>query len=258
MDGGVIVLSTPDDLTATPVAALGKLTAHLTLTEQCVEKEQISRFRGNLYPADLSGDWQRGKGYLSLAQILRRLRHAEFPPDLLTDIGNIIQDFDGLIIDLANKYRAMPGITINTEFEQVPNPDSRVLLGPERDALGLNRVELDWQLTPFDKYSLRRSMEIIGEELGRAGVGRLRIDDWVSSDDLSSFPGTGAWHHAGGTRMGTDPKTSVVDENCRMHRVHNLFVASSSVFPTAGFANPTLTIVALTLRLADHFKTLMA
>ena len=258
MDGGIILLSTPDDLTATPVTALGELTAHLTLTEECVEKEQISRFRGNLYPADLSGDWRRGKGYRSLAMILRRLRNGEFPPDFLTDVGNIIQDLDGLIVDLANKYRAMPGIIINTEFEQVPNPDSRILLGAERDALGLNRVELDWQLTSLDKYSLRRSMEIIGEELGRAGVGRLRVADWVSSGDLSNFPGTGAWHHAGGTRMGTDPKTSVVDGNCRIHRVQNLFVASSSVFPTAGFANPTLTIVALTLRLADHFKTLMA
>jgi choline dehydrogenase-like flavoprotein len=258
MDAGLILLSTPDDLTATPASALGKTTAHLTLAEECVEKERISRFRGNLYPADLTGKWERGKGYRSLASIVRRLRNAELPHDFLTDVGNIIQDLDGLVMDLANKYRAMPGIVINTEYEQVPNPDSRVFLGPERDALGLNRVNLDWRLTSLDKYSLRRSMEIIGEELGRAGVGRLRIDDWVLSDDLSSFPGTGAWHHAGGTRMSADPKTGVVDKDCRMHGVANLYIAGGSVFPTGGIANPTLTIVALAIRLADHVKALMA
>ncbi len=258
LDAGLILLPTPGDLTATPASALGKTTAHMIFTEKCVEDEQISRFRGNLYAADLTGNWGRGKGYLSVARILRRLRNAELPHDFLTDVGNIIQDFDGLVADLANKYRAMPGIMINTEFEQVPNPDSRVFLGPERDALGLNRVNLDWQLTSFDKYSLRRSMEIIGEELGRAGVGRLRIDDWVLSDDIASFPGTGAWHHAGGTRMSANPKTGVVDKNCRVHGVHNLFIASSSVFATSGIANPTLTIVALAIRLADHVKALMA
>ncbi len=258
MDAGVILLSTPDNLTATPAAALGKTTAHLILTEECIEKERIARFRALLYPADLEGNWVRGKGYSAVRSIFRRLRNAEFPHDLLGHVGDIIRDFDGLVTDLANKYGDTPGITINTEYEQVPNPDSRVLLGPERDALGLNRVNLDWRLTSLDKYSLRRSMEIIGEELGRAGVGRLRIDDWVLSDDLSTFPGTGAWHHAGGTRMSADPKTGVVDKDCRMHGVANLYIAGGSVFPTGGIANPTLTIVALAIRLADHVKALMA
>jgi choline dehydrogenase-like flavoprotein len=116
---------------------------------------------------------------------------------------------------------------------------------------------LDWRFTDLDKYSLRRSLEIVGEEVGRAGLGRLKLNDWVVSDDLSSFPGSESWHHMGTTRMSADPKTGVVDKNCRVHGVDNLFIAGSSVFPTGGIANPTLTIVALTLRLADHIKTLM-
>jgi hypothetical protein len=257
LDAGFVLLSDPSDRTATPPKALGITTAHLTLSDECVEKERISRFRGNLYPGDLSGQWKRGPGYRSLALILRGLRNGELPPDFLAHLSNIVLDVDELASNLWNKFSVMPGIVIVSEYEQAPNPESRVFLGPEQDALGLNRVDVDWQLTSLDKYSLRRSLEIIGEELGHAGVGRLRTDDWVMSDDLSTFPGTGAWHHTGGTRMGVDPRTSVVDKNCRVHSVANLYVASGAVFPTLGIANPTLTIVALSLRLADHIKAVM-
>ena len=95
-------------------------------------------------------------------------------------------------------------------------------------------------------------MEIIGQELGRSGLGRLRIpageieEPWMNN------------HPMGTTRMHSDPKKGVVDENCRVHGISNLFMAGSSVFPTTGFANPTLTIVALAIRLADHLKGLLS
>jgi Choline dehydrogenase and related flavoproteins len=139
--------------------------------------------------------------------------------------------------------------------EQAPNPASRVSLSVERDALGMPRTRLDWQLTELDKRSVRSLTEVLADEMGRSGVGRMRLREWLLTDDRS-WPDnlSGGWHHMGTTRMHPDPRQGVVDTDCRVHGLSNLYVAGSAVFPTAGAANPTLTIVALTLRLSDHLK----
>ena len=112
------------------------------------------------------------------------------------------------------------------------------------------------KLSELDKKTINEANLLIGKELGRTGIGRLKLRDWLSIENprWSNYLG-GGWHHMGITRMHTDPKKGVVDENCKVHDLSNLYVAGSSVFPTAGTANPTLTIVALSLRLADHLKT---
>ena len=147
-------------------------------------------------------------------------------------------------------------VEVTTRLEQAPNPDSRVTLGPERDQLGLNRVRLNWQLTSLDKRSMIRALEILGAEAGRAGIGRVQI---TLSEDDDGWPETlrGGWHLMGTTRMSDDPRKGVVDRNCQLHGVSNLFVAGSSVFPTAGSAPPTLTLVSLAIRLADYLKERM-
>jgi len=139
--------------------------------------------------------------------------------------------------------------------EQSPNPDSRVTLGSDRDSLGQRRVRLDWRLTPFDIESAKRSQEILDKELRHSGLGRLYIE---LNDKTPPHRINGGWHHMGTTRMHTDPEKGVVDENCCVHGISNLFIDGPSVFPTSGYANPSLTIVALAVRLADHIKTLMA
>ncbi len=141
--------------------------------------------------------------------------------------------------------------------EQAPNPDSRVVLSKKRDALGLPRVDLNWRLTELDKRTLSVLTKTVGSELARLGVGRVRIGRFLLSDDDSWQPSDlrGGNHHIGTTRMATDTKKGVVDRNCRVHGVENLYIAGSSVFPTSGYVNPTLTIVALSIRLADHLKT---
>ncbi|HKH91378.1 MAG TPA: GMC family oxidoreductase, partial [Gemmatimonadaceae bacterium] len=143
-----------------------------------------------------------------------------------------------------------------TRQEQAPNPASRVTLGREHDALGMPRATLDWRLTSLDRRSFRAFYEVLGRELGRSGVGRVRMNDWVTSTE-ESWPAStgGGWHHMGTTRMHDDPKQGVVDANCRVHGIGNLSVAGASVYPTAGCANPTLTLVALSLRLSDRLKT---
>ncbi|MCH9045504.1 MAG: hypothetical protein IIA40_05310 [SAR324 cluster bacterium] len=123
-----------------------------------------------------------------------------------------------------------------------------------RDALGKRRVKLDWRLTRFDSVSVRRSLVILNQELGRALKGRVQL---LQSD---AAPWPGAWgphHQMGTTRIHVDPTKGVVDPDCRGHSVSNLYVAGSSVFPTSGFANPTYTLVALALRPADHLKDRM-
>jgi choline dehydrogenase-like flavoprotein len=143
-----------------------------------------------------------------------------------------------------------------TRQEQAPNPDSRVTLGSERDALGMPRAKLDWRLTELDKRSMRTYYKLLGQEIGRSGVGRVQLRDWLLSDDDVTWPSflSGGWHHMGTTRMHADPKQGVVDSDCRVHGLGNLYVAGASVYPTGGSANPTLTLVALSLRLSDHLK----
>lgn len=144
-------------------------------------------------------------------------------------------------------------IGVTTRIEQAPNPDSRVLLVRERDQLGMQRVALDWRLSDVDKRNVRRTLELLGAEVGRAGIGRLRI---LHGEDEPGWPEdlNGGQHHMGTTRMSDDPKQGVVDRDCRVHGMSNLFVAGSSVFPTPGGATPTLMLVALAIRLSDHLK----
>jgi choline dehydrogenase-like flavoprotein len=142
-----------------------------------------------------------------------------------------------------------------TRQEQAPNPDSRVTLSAEKDALGVPRAKLDWRVTELDKRSMRTFYQLLGREMGRTRTGRVQIRDWLLSDD-KTWPGfiSGGWHHMGTTRMHSDPKQGVVDANCRVHGLANLYIGGAAVYPTAGAVNPTLTLVALSIRLADHLK----
>lgn len=136
--------------------------------------------------------------------------------------------------------------------EQVPNPDSRVTLAEERDALGLRRIRLDWRLTEQDRRSVVAHMHSLALEFGALDLGRMRLE--VGDDGRWPQEVVGGNHHMGTTRMHDDPRRGVVDRNGRVHGIANLYIAGSSVFPTAGAANPTLTLLALTLRLAEHLK----
>jgi choline dehydrogenase-like flavoprotein len=135
--------------------------------------------------------------------------------------------------------------------EQAPRATSRVTLTDRRDALGLPRIRVDWRHGGDDIESVRRTLDLIAKEFARSGTGRLTYDASTLEEDLLRFGAYGG-HHLGTARMGTDPRTSVVDADCRVHSVDNLFVAGSAVFPTSSQANPTLTLIALSLRLGRH------
>jgi choline dehydrogenase-like flavoprotein len=170
-----------------------------------------------------------------------------------------VREHIGPAIAWANVRRGAYGLYTVIRAEQAPNPDSRVTLTGERDALGMPRVALDWRLSPIDKGSVRVTMEALDGELRRLDLGTCTPEPWLAEDGpewevdplISNHP-IGGFHHMGTTRMAASPRAGVVDADCRVHGVANLYVAGSSVFPTGGWANPTLTIVALALRLADH------
>ncbi len=193
------------------------------------------------------------EGYIALRSVLRDVRGGEWPDDLTDDLTVVMRDLDGLARTTQKKLAGRwDSATLRARSEQCPNPDSRVRLGDERDALGLRRSLLDWRLTELDKRTAREAARLAADMLLRHEIGRARIVEWLLAEDLEWGPMTGCFHHMGTTRMSESPSEGVVDRDCRVHGIDNLYVAGSSVFPTAGFMNPTLTIVALALRLADH------
>lgn len=172
--------------------------------------------------------------------------------DVLADLVSSVRPFRcPLVLPFEDAGR------LRIASEQVPNPSSCVSLSDDTDRFGLRRARLDWRLSPVDKATMRACGLELGRYFARQEIGRVKLFDWVLADDLS-FPGLeqgqelAGYHNMGTTRMGTTPHDGVVDRNCRVFGIDNLYIAGSSVFRTGGHANPTLTIVQLALRLADH------
>jgi choline dehydrogenase-like flavoprotein len=149
--------------------------------------------------------------------------------------------------------------------EQAPNPLSRVTLGTEKDALGVPRIRLDWRLSDLDIHSVERLVDALAAEFRRLDLGDVIKAEWLSgtdrqwrSDPLICAHPLGGYHHMGTTRMAERAKQGVTDSFGKVHGVKNLYIAGSSLFPTSGWANPTLTIVALALRSAEHIARRIA
>ena len=149
---------------------------------------------------------------------------------------------------------------VHIDWEQPPEESNRVALSAtERDAAGVPRIDLHWKKGELDRKTLVDGMRLFGEEIALRDIGRLHISDWVlNGEDWPADMELAGNHHMGGTRMGTDPTTSVVDADSKVHGMENLYVAGSSVFATAGQCTPTTTITALSLRLGDHLGRTLA
>jgi choline dehydrogenase-like flavoprotein len=139
--------------------------------------------------------------------------------------------------------------SLDFHAEQEPAPASRLSLSEDRDALGLQRLLVDWRYTPGDIVTVRESVRLFAMDIERSGLGTFEYDPQSIELEMSRYGAYGG-HHLGTARMGTDRRTSVVDADCRIHGVSNLYVAGGAVFPTSSQANPTLTVVALACRLA--------
>ena len=204
-----------------------------------------------------------------LASLLH-LQHRERPDALLRSLGSLVaspRDTVGLVRSRHSRYQEwsggwsrptvdrnrLPMIEIHAATEQTPDRENRVTLGADRDALGRRRAAVHWRWSQVDRDNIERSIGILAHEFDRSGLGRFAR--WGSLDraERPRFPGF--FHPMGTTRMHADPELGAVDVDCRLHGTENVYLAGSSVFPTGlGYANPTLTILALAVRLADHLK----
>lgn len=174
--------------------------------------------------------------------------------------GRALRQSVGPLIWWLRSQRKGNELALVLRAEQAPNPDSRVTLHPnERDETGLPRIVLDWRMSPLDRVSAAELVRTFGEEVRRLRIGKVEeapwlhdeANDWVS-DPLVSVHPLGGYHHMGTTRMAEDPRFGVTDGHGRVHGLPNLWIAGSSLFPTGGWANPTLTILALALRQGDR------
>jgi choline dehydrogenase-like flavoprotein len=135
-------------------------------------------------------------------------------------------------------------------FDTIPNPDSRVVLNDSvRNELGERTAEVQWRFTADDEANMAAVVELVARQLAVLGVGRL---DTIAPQGTWAASVEGQHHHMGTLRMSASPSSGVVDPNLRSHDIVNLFASGSSVFPTYGHVNPTLNIVALSLRLGDY------
>jgi choline dehydrogenase-like flavoprotein len=193
----------------------------------------------------------------SIATLAKGAVRKPLPRDLPAHLANVV----GGLGDVAAMVRAClrPGtprvLMMCVQGEQAPNHDSRVTLGSRRDRFGLPVAHIDWRPSAGVRESIRASQELISAGLEAGGLGHVKC---MLGDEHPPALFEGNFHHLGATRMHENPKQGVVDANCRVHGLQNLYVAGSSLLPTYGASNPTLTILALGLRLADHLKQRLA
>lgn len=260
LDGGTFRLAKPGDTSR----LLGfypphfspdgtKIQAALGLTEECMKREGLLNTTLWLYPLHSTHSTD---GMRSLYEIRSALSDRRLPRDLATHAAHMIKDLGALGEVVQRRFTRKPVppdcAQIAIEAEQQPNPDSRVILSRERDEFGMLIPRLEWRIADADRASIRKTQDLIDARLRAKGLGSLERK-WGDESPLAELGGGS--HHMGTTRMHLNPRRGVVDKHSRVYGCPNLYVAGSSVFPSSGSANPTLTLLGLALRLCDHLKT---
>jgi len=245
------------------------LLGKMTISEKVLREERLANWCTSIHP-DYQLSYQHymlrdKRGVAAFRKLKSKFSRKPESGSIVNLLGDILGDPASITLAAARKIkggfrkefardRHIAVFKLNHMAEQTPNPDSRVLLADERDGLGQRRVKLDWRLNALDVRTITRAQQIVDSSLRNSGFGYLNIE---TRPDKIPETIHGGWHHMGTTRMSADPKQGVVDPDCRIHGTPNLYIAGASVFPTAGYANPVLTTIAVTLRLADHLKQQM-
>lgn len=253
-----IALNAPSGAAAKPLASTLHTYVMAQLSAETSARDQTPRFAAHVDPlaSTTAATLHHTPAYQALKRLIGRLKGTNFHDvTAVDDLQTVIGDLGGMMRGLYTRFGRASLLDIRPQCEQVPNPASRVTLNSERDALGLRRVNVDWQLTDLDVIGIRRGLTTIGDAFEQVGLGRLDMSEAIRDATPQTIDCNEAWHHLGTTRMSDTPRTGVVDGDCRVHGLANLYVAGSSVFPTTGIVNPTYTIVALAIRLADRIRT---
>lgn len=248
-------------------SVLGKL----SLSEKIMREEGLRNFCATLFPMP---EPHEVAAILSMKSIAVDLAGRKFPQQLPRHLFNMARGSKHLLFMLNQKLlhggTLMPGfgqggwskfndnekkyrrMELMAFIEQTPDPENRVTLIDEKDELGKEKIRVHFKWCDDDVASIARAQQIMQDELLKLGIGK--IEPAKTEDGRPAIGSEGLHHLMGTTRMSDDPKFGVVDSNCTVHGIGNLHIASSSVFPTGGYANPTITILALALRLADHLR----
>ncbi|MGW8227268.1 MAG: GMC oxidoreductase [Gammaproteobacteria bacterium] len=227
---------------------------NIGLPEHVCREHCIPDFRTEIYYGKFVPD------SVYSARVVRDSLAAFSVPDNFSEhISNIIENPRPLVRRKLGYRPAakVHGYQLYNNVEQIPNPESRVTLSREKDSLGLNKAAVNWKLSEEDRAGIYKALGLVATEVGRSGFGRMRVQQPMNEDILLEGANGGA-HHMGTTRMHSSPRYGVVDENCLVHGLKNLYISGSSVFPVCGYSNPTLTITALSVRLADYLNGIMA
>lgn len=244
--------------------------ARVRLSDATLRQERLMNNGAQLFPRPLA---HQREATLALRSLLGSLRSGKPPATLLQQAGTVVRGLDYVAAAgfwsavrkvpalrrgdwsyLPYEKRRFSEFEVFYQIEQAPDPNNRIQLSADRDRFGQPMTEIHWQINSIDVEHAVRVQEIWAEEFAKAGLGDYQF---ARTKEEWKFEKPAMHHHMGTTRMHHDPKQGVVDANCKVHGISNLFIAGSSVFPTSGYSNPTLTIIALSLRLADHVKTLM-
>lgn len=232
---------------------VGGMFAAIVPSEELLRKEEIAGFVFHMFRSAAS------PGELSIRNLLDGLTGDEVPY-LSSQVANVLTDLDGAVNRVWGRVSNSRDALIERDwiapwlgFECVPNYDSTVHLVDDVDRFNQRRIALNWQLTDQEMRTVKRATSILATEVTRTGVGRVWTDALRDDYDWPSYVAQGK-HHCGTTRMSEGPETGVVDADCRVHGIQNLYISSSSVFPTNGYANPTVTIAAMSIRMADKFR----
>jgi choline dehydrogenase-like flavoprotein len=228
---------------------------YFSASDEVRRREKLPPFAIGIRSANNGID--AGVGNIQLPAVLRNLMSDSLDRKISYYVPRWLDRLESPVTWVYNKmWRKPPGRFI-TAYNCGPDPDaqSRVTLIDTVDALGMRECRLAWRLPADFEQSMHRAHELLAQELGRSGIGRLRIESTAATgydpmQDLSNGS-----HHMGTTRMHEDPHHGVVDADCRIHGISNLFIGGSAVFPSYACDDPTLTIVALALRLSDHLKS---
>src|SRR5208283_2085516 len=232
----------------------------IATSDAAQQRERVLGSRTWIVPSSSLGERPGGRELREM--VLWTLMRRRIPTDAALRVRKILFDVPGAAAAASAHIRSIIGMNRRWSFltivEPEPNRESRVLLDDVKDRFGQRRVKLDWRLTPLVERSLRFAQTAIVKDLRAVGVDCAVEGSSGPAGNQSIDEPRWVWHHMGTMRMSSDPTQGVVDANCKVHGMENLYVAGSSVFPTCSTDMPTLTLIALAHRLADHLSQKLA
>jgi choline dehydrogenase-like flavoprotein len=182
--------------------------------------------------------------------------HEDKARQLIANIACVVPELATALFSMLGKHLVCVG-PVYASWEQEPKFENRIELSGEIDKLGVPRPILRWKKSVDERKTVSNVTRLFGEYIAATDIGRVHLSPWFA--DEGPYPENdelAGCHHMGGTRMSDNAEEGIVDRNCKVFGLDNIYIAGSSVFPSVGYGNPTLTIVQLALRLADHLRSL--